>query len=201
MNNEQRKKTPYSESLSELIKISNDFLKTSNKKIKMIKIRNIIIICTTLVLTFTVLKTIIPLSLITSCLIDGFEIYKSKKQVNNIQKRKKAIEKINDFFNLEAELIKNNCASKSIMGNFFKRMEYSKDLYTCFQTEDSMFLKDITKKYTKNIESDLTILNNGNKQTNVKPISTTTNNSVNNIVYLPNNKEPINGYSYVKKIG
>lgn len=204
MNKEQDKQTPYFESLSELIKISTDSLKSINDKIKMIKIRTIIISCGTLILTFTVLKSIIPLSFIASCLINGFEIYKAKKQVNSIKKQKKAIKNINDFLNLETKLVKKNCMSKNIMKNFLTRMKYSNDLYTCFETTDNIFLDGIINQYAKKIESDLTILNKNNdkeaQNQNIKPVSTSTNSLTPNIVNYLSSTEPVKGHQYIKKI-
>lgn len=166
MDIENDRKTPYTKSLLSLMETINVNLKHLNKKTKMAKIRSIIIMFSTLIMSFTIFQPILPLALIISCFIDLFESVRLKHKLDIINRHEKADISINKFLKLEIELDK----KKKFVGNtielFQSRMKTLIDLYNCFDTDNVEFLENITKKYDQKYEEDLIILKQLNKKDN-----------------------------------
>ena len=204
MNINNKEKKPYNP-IEELIKISEESINNLDKKNKIIKVRATIIMCSTMILSFTILRPIITFSLIGSSLINLVQAYTLKRQINNIKERKKAIRQINKYLNLEKKL---NRKHKTILNNFIFNAEHRNDLYECIWTNNIEYLQNITKKYETKFKDDLNILSkinkpikNSNETAKVISNNTTTPNIYNGLTtaqqyYKPNSQ--INGYQYVK---
>ncbi len=205
MYEENERKTPYTSSLSNLITISENSLKKLAKKQTTIKIKSSIIMGTTLIATFTILRPIMYLALIGSGLINLVTAYKLKKQLYNISEHQKAITTIKRFLNLEIELNKKKIISVNTIEKFKHNMEYSTDLYECFLTNNMKMLKDKSKKYEKKINDNLITSNQisceKDKHSKVQLTTQTKHKVSHNIpnYFSTYNKQQINGYQYTKK--
>ncbi len=207
MNEGNERKSPYTNSLSNLITICENSLKKLNRKQNTVKITSSIIMSITLIGSFTIFRPIMHLALIGSSFINLATAYKLKKQLYNISEHQKAITTIKKFVNLEIELDKKKKINGNIIAKFTLGMNYLTDLYKCFQTNNIKLLSNITKKYEKKFNDNLIIFNHKNSEENDQPIVKPNNQDKNDLPYntrnyfIPNNKkDPINGYQYVKKI-
>lgn len=189
--------------IEELIKISERSINKLDKKNIIIKIRTTIIMCSTLILSCTILRPIITFSLIGSSLINLGQAYYLKNKTNKIQKRKKAIGQINKFLNLDKNL---NNSHDTVLDKLRINSEYRNDLYECIWTNDIKCLQNITQKYETKFIEDLTILNKKENDDKTSSYSTTTLSPINKSITTqkysqPNlKKQPINGHQFVKKI-
>lgn len=202
MNKNNEEKKPY-DALEELIETSARSIKRLDKKNKIIKIKTTIIMCSTVILAFTILRPIITFSLIGSSLINLGQAYNLKRKINNIKERKKAIGQINKFLNLDKKI---NRQYDTILNKIQINAGYRNDLYECIWTNDIKYLQNITQKYETKFIEDLTILNKKENDDKTSSYSTTTLSPINKSITTqkysqPNlKKQPINGHQFVKKI-
>lgn len=187
--------------IEELIKIGEKSINKLDKKNIIIKIRTTIIMCSTLILSCTILRPIITISLIGSSLINICQAYYLKNKTNKIQKRKKAIGQINKFLNLDKEL---NNSHDNVLDKLRINSQYRNDLYECIWTNDIKCLQDITQKYEEKFKEEI-ILNRRKNNVQTASDSTSTPSSINKSIttqqYQQNHKkQPINGRQFVKKL-
>lgn len=187
--------------IEELIKIGEKSINKLDKKNIIIKIRTTIIMCSTLILSCTILRPIITISLIGSSLINIWQAYYLKNKTNKIQKRKKAIGQINKFLNLDKEL---NNSHDNVLDKLRINSQYRNDLYECIWTNDIKCLQDITQKYEEKFKEEI-ILNRRKNNVQTASDSTSTPSSINKSIttqqYQQNHKkQPINGRQFVKKL-
>lgn len=187
--------------IEELIKIGEKSINKLDKKNIIIKIRTTIIMCSTLILSCTILRSIITISLIGSSLINIWQAYYLKNKTNKIQKRKKAIGQINKFLNLDKEL---NNSHDNVLDKLRINSQYRNDLYECIWTNDIKCLQDITQKYEEKFKEEIILSERKNNvQTTSDNLSTPSsiNKSITTQQYQQNHKkQPINGRQFVKKL-
>lgn len=155
MNIKNDNKTPYTKSLLSLIEIINTNLKHLNKEIKITKIKAIIIMCLTLIMSFTLFQSVLPLALIISCFINLCESFRLKNKLNIISEHKKTDISIDKFLKSEIELEQ----KKKFVGTTIEQLQLSSkplvDLYDCFDTNNIEFLESTAKKYEQKYKEDL----------------------------------------------
>lgn len=187
--------------IEELIKIGEKSINKLDKKNIIVKIRTTIIMCSTLILSCTILRPIITISLIGSILINIWQAYYLKNKTNKIQKRKKAIGQINKFLNLDKEL---NNSHDTVLDKLRINSQYRNDLYECIWTNNIKCLQDIAQKYEEKFKEEIIL---SERKINVQTTSDSTSNpsSINKSIttqrYQQNHKkQPINGRQFVKKL-
>ncbi len=200
MNRESKKNSSYSP-IDDLIGISENCIKKLNKSQTKVKIRSIIIMCSTVTLSVTLLRPIITLSLIGSSVINIGQAYYLKRKSNNINIHKKTIGQINKYLNLEQKLNRKHSTS---LDRLIFNSEHRNDLYNCIWTNDIDYLQTIIKKYETKFEEALVILNknkNDDKTTSNKTTIESTNNQLITKPYYQtdNQEQNIKGCQYVKK--
>lgn len=188
--------------IEELIKIGEKSINKLDKKNIIIKIRTTIIMCSTLILSCTILRPIITFSLIGSSIINIGQAYYLKKKINNIQKRKKAIGQINKFLSLNK---KSDNKYDTILNKLRINSEYRNDLYECIWTNNIKYLQDITQKYEEKFKEEI-ILNRRKSNVQTTSDNTSTPSSINKTITTQQyiqpkyKKQPINGHQFVKKL-
>lgn len=186
--------------IEELIKIGEKSINKLDKKNIIIKIRTTIIMCSTLILSCTILRPIITISLIGSSLINICQAYYLKNKTNKIQKRKKAIGQINKFLNLDKKLDN----KYNVLDKLRINSQYRNDLYECIWTNDIKCLQDITQKYEEKFKEEIILSERKiNVQTTSDNLSnpSSINKSITTQQYQQNHKkQPINGRQFVKKL-
>ncbi len=141
--NIESKKNNSGSPIDDLIRISENYIKKLNKSQKMAKIKSIIIMCSTVTLSVTLLRPIITLSLIGSSVINIGQAYYLKRKSNNINIHKKTIGQINKYLNLEQKLNRKHSTS---LDRLIFNSEHRNDLYNCIWTNDIDYLQTIIKK-------------------------------------------------------
>ncbi|MCI9434396.1 MAG: hypothetical protein HFI86_03840 [Bacilli bacterium] len=184
--------------IEELIKIGEKSINKLAKKNIIIKIRTTIIMCSTLILSCTILRPIITISLIGSSLINIWQAYYLKNKTNNIQKRKKAIGQINKFLNLDKNF---NNSHDNVLDKLRINSQYRNDLYECIWTNDIKCLQNITQKYEEKVKEEIILIKKNQTTSDSSSTSSSINKSITTQRYQQNHKkQPINGHQFVKKL-
>lgn len=184
--------------IEELIKIGEKSINKLDKKNIIIKIRTTIIMCSTLILSCTILRPIITISLIGSSLINIWQAYYLKNKTNNIQKRKKAIGQINKFLNLDKNF---NNSHDNVLDKLRINSQYRNDLYECIWTNDIKCLQNITQKYEEKVKEEIILIKKNQTTSDSSSTSSSINKSITTQRYQQNHKkQPINGHQFVKKL-
>ncbi|MCI8777588.1 MAG: hypothetical protein HFI87_00325 [Bacilli bacterium] len=184
--------------IEELIKIGEKSINKLDKKNIIIKIRTTIIMCSTLILSCTILRPIITISLIGSSLINIWQAYYLKNKTNNIQKRKKAIGQINKFLNLDKNF---NNSHDNVLDKLRINSQYRNDLYECIWTNDIKCLQNITQKYEEKVKEEIILIKKNQTTSDSASTSSSINKSITTQRYQQNHKkQPINGHQFVKKL-